>query len=73
MKKYQETAPNSTGSEGTSYDSGHDKGRLNSQDMPNTRMNGYITNRYAGPVKGGQMPLKEKHREEKLHGGDYGV
>lgn len=70
---YQETAPNSTGSEGSGYDAGHDGSRLKTQDMPNTRTNGYITNRYAGPVTGGKMGMKEKHREEKIHGNDYGV
>lgn len=73
MKGYSETAPNSTGSESSGYDSGHDSTRLKSQDMPNTRTNGYMTNRYAGPVTGGKMPMKEKPRTEKVHGDDYGV
>ena len=75
-KSHQALADNSTGG-GMSEYMGHDGNKLSKQEAPNTRMNDYITNMYAGPgshkgpakVKGHSEHAKQ---EDEL-GNDYGV
>lgn len=75
---YQEMAPNSVPAGDQMYaDMGGDASKLNKQMMPNTRMNDYITNAYAGPgSKQGPAKVKGKSEhiaEEDEFGSDYGV
>lgn len=76
-KVNQSLASNSTMGGREGYESGHDTKRLSSQEMPNTRMNGYVTNMYAGPGshKGSvKMKGKSEHsKQEDEVGRDYGV
>ncbi len=77
-KTNQSLAPNSTGGhmDDMPYDAS-DGGKVKRQIAPNTRMNGYITNRYAGPGSNkGSVKVKgksEHHKQEDEAGNDYGV
>lgn len=77
-KVVQSLAPNSTqeAMDDLPYDA-HDRGRISKQEMPNTRMNSYVTNKYAGPHqkdKGVKHKGKEEHaKEEDEVGNDYGL
>lgn len=75
---YQQIAPNSTGGGNQMYsDMGGDANKISKQMMPNTRMNDYVTNMYAGPgsKKGGvKVKGKAEHsKQENEYGNDYGV
>ena len=53
-----------------------DCNRVKGQMMPNNRMNGYITNAYAGPgaKTGAKVKGKEEHKmDEDEVGNDYGL
>lgn len=75
-KVHQSIASNSTDGGSSEYER-HDGSKLSRQEMPNNRMNDYVTNMYAGPgshkgpakVKGKSEHIKE---EDEL-GSDYGV
>lgn len=78
-KVVQSLAPNSTygGDMDDMGDTTSDHSKLRGQELANTRMNGYMTNAYAGPhahkgpakVKGKSEHIKQ---EDEL-GDDYGV
>lgn len=77
-KTEQNLAPNSTmGKMDDMGYTGDDHSRLKGQEMPNTRMNGYITNQFAGPhSKKGAVKMKGKSehiKQEDEVGKDYGV
>lgn len=77
-KTVQSLAPNSTpGHMDDLGDTTTDHSKLARQEAPNTRMNGYMTNQFAGPhshkgpakIKGKSEHIKQ---EDEL-GSDYGV
>lgn len=63
----QMLAPNSTGGGNDSSFYGADRGKLMKQQMPNTRMNDYVANSYAGP---GSHQGAVKHKGKVEHGKD---
>jgi hypothetical protein len=78
-KTVQSLAPNSTpgGSMDDLGDTTTDHHKLGKQELANTRMNGYITNMYAGPGSH-KGPAKIKGKSEHIKqedevGSDYGV
>jgi hypothetical protein len=55
---------------------GDESGKLKHQIMPNNRVNGYITNQFAGGGKHKKDVVKgkpEHRKEEDEYGSDYGV
>lgn len=74
---YEQLAPNSTGGGDDSYAEGSDGVKLNRLAMPNTRMNGYATNMYAGPGSHkGNVKMKgkvEHSKQEDEFGNDYAM
>lgn len=77
-KVVQAMAPNSTQEpmDDLPYDA-KDRSRITAQEMPNTRMNSYVTNKYAGPH---QKDKNIKHKgkiegksSEDEFGSDYGL
>lgn len=75
-KVHQSIEPNSTEGGNVDYER-HDASKLSKQEMPNTRMNDYVTNMYAGPHSHkGPAKIKGKSEhiaEEDEVGDDYGV
>lgn len=73
-KVNQSMAPNSVGErmDDMPYDAG-DASKVMRNMEPNSRMNSYITNEYAGPGSQPHKSMKTVHREEKLMGSDYNV
>lgn len=68
-------APNSTNENMNDYAHGEDGSKLSRQEMPNTRMNDYVTNQFAGPGshKGpAKVKGKAEHsKDEDEFGNDY--
>jgi hypothetical protein len=76
MKNYNTCAPNSTMGGASEYMGGDESGKLKHQIMPNNRVNGYITNQFAGGGKHKKDVVKgkpEHRKEEDEYGSDYGV
>lgn len=77
-KVTQDMAPNSTQEalDDMPYDA-KDRSRIMAQEMPNNRMNSYVTNKYAGPHqkdKGVKHKGKVEHPElEEEVGSDYNL
>lgn len=74
----QHLAANSMNGGDSMYrDKGSDSSRIMHQEMPNTRMNDYMTNMYAGPHSHkGKVKMKghtEHGKQEDALGNDYGA